>query len=221
MTCRACGSAHLRPLWRDGDGIAWSRCGTCGSDTSSAAYDLSRYDAGYVAHLLHGEGPDPDANHLHNADLFDAHLPGRPGRTFLDVGCGAGTSLAVMRARGWAGCGFDVTDAGRPSGVVVAPAFRADLFARPFDAVLAREIFEHVPDPRGLLRELRAATAAGGACQVTTPRPVGGPEWRCYHWAHLCVWHPDPLAAAAREAGFEVLEHVLWEFGQRLVCSPG
>lgn len=218
MICRVCSSPDTRPLWRDRDGFPWYRCATCGSDTSEAEYQPGRYGRDYVTVLIGEEGDDPPANHLHNADLFPA---GKPGRTFLDVGTGHGASQDVMRRRGWAAAGWDVSAAGRPAGTAVSDSFRADLFAKPFDAVLAREVLEHVPDPRGLLRELRTATAPGGTLQLTTPRPIErGDEWRVYQWSHLAVWSPDSLVAALREAGLEVVQSIVWELGQRHVCRP-
>ncbi len=139
--------------------------------------------------------------------------------TVLDVGCGAGTSLEVLRTRGWVTTGWDVSGAGRPAGTVVSEVFSAALFARPFDAVLCREVLEHVPDPIGLLRELRAATA--GTLQLTTPRPITtGSEPRVYHRHHLTIWSPDRLAAALDAAGFDVVISDVWELGQRYVATP-
>jgi SAM-dependent methyltransferase len=222
VTCRVCSAADLSPLWTDGDGFAWARCPRCGSDTSAAPYQPDRYGLDYARDLLFQEGPTPLHNHQHNADLFERHHAGKPGRTFLDVGCGAGASLEVMRGRGWACVGWDVSADGRPAGAVVSPEFRADLFAHRSDAVLCREVIEHVPDPRGLVRELYAATAAGGVMQLTTPRPIAKPEWRCYHWAHLCVWSVDALRAELVRAGFDPIETDVWELGQRHVCRrPG
>lgn len=226
ITCRVCGSRELRRLWADADGHDWRRCRSCGSDTSSAEYDPGRYGAGYVAGLIEEEGGSlahARANHEHNAALFDRFHPGPAGRTFLDVGCGHGASLDVMAARGWFCAGWDVGRDGRPKGrVTVSPEFRAAGFGRAFDAVLAREVLEHAPDPHALLRELAAAVAPGGVLQVTTPRPVGRPERRCYHWAHLSVWSATALARAAGGLGLEVLHHAPWRLGQRLACRrPG
>ena len=216
MICRVCSSPDTRPLWKDSDGFQWHRCVTCGSDTSEAVYEPDRYGREYITTLLGEEGNDPPANHEHNADLFPE---GKPGRTFLDVGTGHGASQDVMRRRGWATIGWDVSAAGRPPGTIVSESFRADLFARPFDAVLAREVLEHVQHPCVLLQELRAATAPDGILQLTTPRPIDrGDEWRVYQWSHLAVWSPESLVPALQEAGFEVIQSILWELGQRHVC---
>jgi len=223
VTCDTCGSADTRPLWLEPGGAnQWHRCNACGCDTSEARYAREAYGAEYAAALLVGDCGSIDAgtwNHEHNAAFFDRHAPGKPGRTFLDVGCGAGVSLEVMRRRGWACVGWDVTAEGRPAGTVVADAFTADQFARPFDALLCREVLEHVPDPRALLAELHAATAPGGVCQVTTPRPIDdGARVEVYQPAHLRAYAPDRLVAELTAAGFDVIESDVWEMGQRHVC---
>ncbi len=216
MACGACGGTDLTRLWVDVDGCVWHRCTTCGSDTNESPYDPTPYlEAAYPAGLFASEGPKPLDNHALTADLFGDGT----GRTVLDVGCGAGTSLEVLRTRGWVTTGWDVSGAGRPAGTVVSEVFSAALFARPFDAVLCREVLEHVPDPIGLLRELRAATA--GTLQLTTPRPITtGSEPRVYHRHHLTIWSPDRLAAALDAAGFDVVISDVWELGQRYVATP-
>lgn len=224
MKCRVCSSTSLAPLWRDTDGYQWHRCTACGSDTSAAEYDPTRYGGDYVTDLLDNEGPSVHqavANHFHNADMIERHAKGKPGRTFLDVGCGHGASGAVMRSRGWAVVGWDVNATDRPTGTVIGAIFQARMFAHRFDAVLCREILEHVPEPHALIGELYAATAPGGVCEITTPRPMPTdrpPPWVCYHWAHLAVWSVESLTAELRRVGFEVLESDIWEHGQRHLC---
>ena len=216
MRCGAC----LSPTDPIPSLPGWDACRVCGSETNTAAYLPDDYGAGYVAELLAAEGADPAANHQHTADWVERHDPGKPGGLVLDVGCGAGTTLAVLRSRGWAAVGWDVSAAGRPPGTVVSQEFRADLFRRPFDAVACREVLEHAPDPHRLLRELAAAVAPGGVLHLTTPRPIADKtEWRVYQPLHLCVWSPLALRAALVSAGFESLEFEEWELGQRIVCG--
>jgi|GEM_PF-4452348 len=128
-----------------------------------------------------------------------------------------------MRKRGWCTIGWDVSSEGRPRGTVVSPEFRAELFARSFDAVLCREVLEHAPNPQGLLRELYQVTAAGGVCEITTPRPMDNPKIDdpvcvCYHWAHLCLRSVDALSTELLRVGFLIEEKTIWEFDQRYLC---
>lgn len=214
--CRACGSANINHLWHDQDGWEWCRC-NCGSDTSAAPYVPEYYSKDYVADLLNGDGNKMETaviNHEHNAVLFDKYIKA-PGE-FLDVGTGHGASQIVMQNRGWTVTGFDTCGEGRPANTVTAARFHAGLFDKRFNAVLCREVLEHVPDQHEFLQELYNVTAKNGVCQVTTPRPLStSHEWRCYQARHLVLWNPDKLSKALRSVGFVELERETWELGQR------
>lgn len=214
MNCRVCEYRELRDLWKDCDGFQWRKCTACCSDTSEAIYDPSGYDAGYVAKLLADEKGLPVENHTHNGAAFARHAP-KPGR-FLDVGTGHGASQTVMRSLGWTTYGFDVSAQGRPGEAVIAPVFQASLFATRFEAVLAREVLEHVEDGKDLLYQLREVLMPGGLLQITTPRPIEtGNEMRCYQRAHLVLWDPACLRGYLGFLGFEVEESEVWQLGQR------
>ncbi len=217
MKCLACMSPDLRRLWIDPDGFQWHRCETCGSDTSEATYDPERYGQDYIDVLMHEDAGEAVEHHEHNVQMFERHAQGRG--LFLDVGCGHGAGLAAMWSAGWETLGWDVTFAGRPRGIVMSPEFRANLFWQRFDAVLCREVLEHIPDGHRLLRELFEVTRPGGLCQLTTPKPMASlaecKYLRCYQWAHLCLWHPDRLRDELESIGFAIVECEIWELGQR------
>lgn len=214
MTCRLCESAQLTPLWTDADGCKWARCRSCGSDSNrDASYARTDYGASYVKRLRADEGINAFANHEHNGDAYGRH-GAKPGR-FLDVGTGHGVSGDVMYSYGWDVTRFDICADGRPAGTVIAPDFRASLFPEPFDAVLAREVLEHVADPKRLLEELRDVTKRGGLCQLTTPRPIEECRYEVYQRYHLLIWSPEALQRELRSIGFKVMEFEPWALGQR------
>lgn len=221
MRCRVCHEAELVPLWpATAERGEWSRCLACGSDTSAADYAALRgeYDAAYLAHLaelLGGVGGCAAALSP-NADWFG---PPAGDGTFLDVGCLEGGGLRAMADRGWSVHGFDVIPEARTGDhVTVADRFRAGLFPRRYRAVLCREVIEHVPDWRGLLGELFAATQPEGLCQVQTPRPWSEPDPRPYQRWHLQVFAPFVLRQQLGAAGFDVIGQLLWPAGQAYLC---
>ena len=109
-----------------------------------------------------------------------AELDLAPGATALDVGCGTGRAVAVLRERvgpDGAVVGVDLTPEmlaaahakGPPGALVLADVDRLPLATGRVDAVLAAGLLTHVPDPTATLRELRRVTRPGGTLAVFHP----------------------------------------------------
>lgn len=153
------------------------------------------------------------------------HLPDAPGR-ILDVGTADALMLRRLKDT-WprAACvGLDLSRdllrAGRAPGLGLLLANASALPIRPatVDLLVATAVIEHVPDPLGVLGQMREALRPGGLVVLTTPDPF---------WEHLAtlVGHlPDEqhfetltlerLAALCRGAGLEVVET------RRFMLSP-
>lgn len=137
-----------------------------------------------------------------------------PGR-LLDVGCGDGRRLALLRTRGWQVEGQEVDPEAaaraRASGsmVHIGPLESLALPDQQFDAITLNHVVEHLPDPASTLRECCRLLRQEGQLVVITPnaRSLGhevfGPAWRGLEPPrHLQVFTPRALARVARDAGF-------------------
>lgn len=216
VTCRVCGIGPTVPLWVLHD-CQWSRCLACGSDSSSVDANAvaSLYQSNdYVRHLLVELGWDDAIENLReNVKHFGEPKPGE--NHFLDVGHNEGASLSAMMDEGWSVHGFDVNPHAERSGcTTIAPKFEAKLFSLRFNAVLCREVIEHVDDWWGLLREMVEVTVPGGMIQIQTPRPGTTPNPLPYQLAHLCVFSVAALENAARSFGLIPVHRVIWPIGQ-------
>ena len=113
---------------------------------------------------LPAESASPDC-----VDLITDYLPA--GSRLLDVGCGVGAYCEPLRARGfsWIGCETSpdcvrqLARRGLPHRVFPAPtgpgaAYRLPAEPREFDAAIAIEVLEHVPDPDAFLAEMARVT---------------------------------------------------------------
>ncbi len=150
------------------------------------------------------------------ADAEVRYLHHVPSGRLLDVGCGSGSWLAFMQARGWVTQGVDFDDravaAARARGLPVSLGSLEDqqLPAGGLDAVTLHHVVEHLPDPVATLRECRRILRPGGKLVVATPNGTSlghqllGRSWRGLEPPrHLHVFNFSALDAALRLAGFE------------------
>jgi 2-polyprenyl-3-methyl-5-hydroxy-6-metoxy-1,4-benzoquinol methylase len=138
-----------------------------------------------------------------------------PGGRLLDVGCGSGEWLAIMRRFGWQVQGNDF-DA---NAVQVAKGMGLDVGCGPleeqnyaggsFDAVVLHHVLEHVPDPVGTLRECARILKPGGKVLAFTPNSRSFGHWLFgEHWRglepprHLQIMTLETMGDALRSAGF-------------------
>lgn len=121
------------------------------------------------------------------------HLP-RPQNTarLLDVGCGNGEFIHVMRAGGWLVEGIEsdprAVEVARGSGLDVRQGSfpNPDLESARFDAVTLNHVLEHLPDPILALREAFRVLKPGGLLSITTPNlSSAGHRHFGRHWLHL------------------------------------
>ena len=147
-------------------------------------------------------------------ELF--YVPFVPDGKFLDVGCGSGSALAALQARGWHVRGIDFDSAAvavaKLQGFDVSVGSLAEHHFQDntFDALLMSHVIEHVPDPIADLSECRRVLKPGGYLIVITPNAASrghkkyGKYWRGLEVPrHLQIFTPASLAAAAQKAGFQ------------------
>jgi demethylmenaquinone methyltransferase/2-methoxy-6-polyprenyl-1,4-benzoquinol methylase len=109
-------------------------------------------------------------------DAAIARLDPKPGERILDLSCGPGRGLRLLRERGARAVGLDASapmlQRARPTG---APLVRGDACVLPFadgsfDGLLVTNAFHHYPDPPAALREMARVLAANGRAVLVDPR---------------------------------------------------
>jgi SAM-dependent methyltransferase len=135
----------------------------------------------------------------------------------LDVGAGQGHLLLALAEFGFTDLTgadpFIDSDIAYPNGVRVLRRQLTEL-GRRYDLVMMNHSFEHVPEPRRTLAELRGVLRGGRHAVVRMP--VVAEAWRRYgvNWVqldaprHLFLFTAETFAALARESGFAVEEIV-------------
>jgi SAM-dependent methyltransferase len=152
-----------------------------------------------------------------SAENLCASRDGSGRRRLLDVGCGFGGFVAVMRGRGWEAEGVD------PSSAVVASAVSRGRPVRlgtleglpeehgSYDAITLFYVLEHLPDPLAALEKAWRLLSWGGTILIRVPHttpvvrllaPVGLGGALYDPPFHLYDFSPAVLQRLLRRAGF-------------------
>ena len=134
----------------------------------------------------------------------------------LDAGCGWGTTLEALEARGYRAVGADISRKAlelldRPGRDLVEADLTKPLpgSVEPFDAVLALDVIEHLDDDAAAVRRLGALARPGGVVIVSVPAlPEFFTEFDSIQ-GHRRRYLPETLRSAFEGAELE-LERVFW-----------
>jgi SAM-dependent methyltransferase len=144
------------------------------------------------------------------------------GKSFLDVGCGAGGVLLALRGRARSLAGVEMQDSwrGKLNGAGI-PTSRSleELPPGRFDVIGLFHVLEHVKDPLPFLRALKDRLAPGGRLVVEVPNAEdallalyeNAPFSRFTYWSpHLYLYTAPTLRTLLRRAGLKVrsLRHI-------------
>lgn len=148
--------------------------------------------------------------------FLDGHRRGR----LLDIGCGTGWLLSLMRRLGWEVAGVEPS---AEAAVVAQERFGLQVFIGAleeamfkndtFDAITMQHVFEHLTDPVGTLNECFRVLRPGGQIVIVTPNVESlahkifkrswlevAPPWHTY------LWSPRALGSCIEKIGFTTVK---------------
>jgi 2-polyprenyl-3-methyl-5-hydroxy-6-metoxy-1,4-benzoquinol methylase len=156
------------------------------------------------------------------------------GKDFLDIGCNTGFGVEAARRLGYRATGVDLSDEAIDIAAGLYPANRfikgtAQNFAATgerFDAVLCREVLEHMPEVHSFMAALRSLMKVGGVLWLTTPDaghfrvPKEFPRWKeVIPPEHVNFFNIDSLRKLLREYDIEILRaQLLWKPSLRVLA---
>ena len=223
VNCILCGASGIRGSKRlPQTAVACGECGFVFAHPQPSEAELAAiYDDAYYRPFGYDEKDHSGYRRLRRAwfdrvlTVAESYLT--PGK-LLDVGSGLGDLLAAARARGWEACGvetnaFAVNEAERAVPGATFHGCLADFHAADgFDLVTCCDTLEHVRDPVGELRRIRAALRPNGWLLIATVN-IGGWQARLSgrRWIHFLrehLWYFDrrSLLRLVEGAGFEVVD---------------
>lgn len=226
IRCRLCGATALdrvhsgMPDFFQGTSSTedYGRCRLCGLlQAESLREDLAPLYAEYSVHRARGRLFRRVRQWVLRGG-YDYAAPPRPGARLLDYGCGEGSYLAEMRARGWSVAGVEMSRAQAAHvslalGVPVRAAgdHLSDWEGR-FDRVTLNSTLEHLEAPRETLAALLGLLRPGGALFASIPN-VEGREARLFgaRWfdldppRHRTFFTRAHLARLLGEVGYEAV----------------
>jgi len=222
--CNLCGaSTYVVVGTRDRDGgplrtVLCTACGLVWTNPRPTAADMNAYYETSYRDDYKGHRVPPLRKIVRGfigaADRRNA-LRRFGARTMLDVGCGAGELVYLMRRDGVDASGLEpgveFADFARTALRVPAQTAAVDAARIPAesqDLVTMFHALEHVPDPLSALTIVRTWIRSGGHLVVEVPNiaaRVQAPNHQ-YHYAHLHHFTGTTLAALGEAAGLQLVE---------------
>lgn len=136
---------------------------------------------------------------------------------FMDVGCGAGLTVALAQQLGWDAMGIEIDPAAvrtaQQTGLNILEGTYEQLtqYERQFDCVMCSHVLEHVHDPLDLLEKLKIAIKPDGMLLLTLPNSLSvvrdhfGANWRGLEAPrHLAIPSEPQLMQLLAEYGFSI-----------------
>ncbi|MDO8586660.1 MAG: class I SAM-dependent methyltransferase [Armatimonadota bacterium] len=225
--CVLCGSETQAPILTGPDRLLGLpgvytvvRCRGCGLGRTEPQIPPEER-AKYYAPEEGGEAGKADRIAMYQsrtAALVDRAAPPGKNRRVLDIGCGEGIFLDLMRGRGWEVSGVELgAESSRVAredrGLDVTTGNLSDLRAEPgsFEAIVMSHVLEHLSDPMEQLRRVGELLAPGGLLWLSLPN-YGSLEARLfrgnwYNWAlppHLFHFNVGAAYMAVGKVGLRV-----------------
>lgn len=184
-------------------------------------YDMDMYDHLWSQEWQTLQAIGPLHHNRYRLMLREFPISIAPGSRIIDVGCGRGTFLEILRKRypDAVLCGVEYSQEGCKAasdhirnciqiGDILELSPR--LAAEPYDIVVCGEVLEHLPDPGRAIDAIVSLLKPGGLAILTVP---GGMRyWSKQDEAagHYRRFEYDEFASLVKDSGLKIERHYGW-----------
>lgn len=143
----------------------------------------------------------------------------RESGKFLDIGCGNGKNLKVLKKYGWDAYGIELdkraVEYARRQGLQVENSSieEADFYGTKFDCIRIWHVFEHLTDPQTAIQKIRELLSDDGEILMAVPNAqsvacaIFGKYWYGLDVPrHVVSYSPRTLRYLAEKNGLEITE---------------
>lgn len=220
MACPVCGGNDFIELGEK-NGFPLVQCRTCTQRFCHPMPTPEVIDAYYAKYWINEKNIRNGEKKIRKLKrILRPVLRKAPGKSFLDIGCNTGFGVEAARQLGYRATGIDLSEEAIEIARRLYPENRfifgtAQGFAQNgeyFDAILCREVIEHMPEVHSFMAALRSLLKVGGVLWLTTPDaehfrvPKNFPEWKeVIPPEHVSFFNLKSLRRLLSEYGIEIL----------------
>lgn len=223
VDCDLCGSNNYDKIHKKG-GTFWVCCKECGFIYTNPSWEETVL--GNEISQIYGNGLSGYSSkyNLKKQAEYRKILKNfkkyRRLNSILEIGCNVGAFLYQAREMGWEATGVEPVEvcakyAQEKHGLNVVAEFleNAHLPENSFDVVYSNAVFEHLPHPTSVLREIFRILRPGGVVYTCTvnhdsyTRELLGEEWHLLRTAdHLSFYTPETIVRFHEKVGLNVIK---------------
>lgn len=230
VNCNYCGSNSYTVRYVK-DGFNYVQCSICGLVYVNPRLEQRAINELYDEEYFHGKGFDKSIVYqkefeekstridLNDWDISTIHEfinTGSDKPKLLDVGCGMGLFLWKAKQKGFDAEGLELSPyAGdfvrsKDISVQTKSIYDAELKPNSYDAIVMKEVIEHLPDPMKALLTVHESLKPGGVLFMTTgnyncpERKLRGKNWFYFMpEGHIYIFSNKTMKQYLKKAGFK------------------